>query len=329
MADVKISALPAATSANTTDEIPVNQSGTTRKLTVSQLLSGGGGSSSSVYSVANGRLTTESTVPVSSSDRTSQGTIYFTPYQGNQIGLYTGSAWTVATFSELSLALSSLTSGKNYDVFVDYNSGTPTLRLSAAWTDDTTRTDAIALQDGIYVKSGTATYRLVGTIRTTSTTTTEDSKTKRFVWNLYNRRPRPMYRTETATSWSYNTASYRQANSNTANQLEVVSGLLEDLIDVRVDASCFSDGFAGYPKVGVGVNSTTTSSALSFTTMTTSNNYSIDICCHYQGIPRAGYSYFAWLELGANVGTGTTWYGAPSGTAINSGQTGIHGIWFN
>ena len=37
MADVKISALPAATSANTTDELPANQAGTTRKVTVEQL----------------------------------------------------------------------------------------------------------------------------------------------------------------------------------------------------------------------------------------------------------------------------------------------------
>ena len=37
MADVKISALPAASSANTTDELPANQAGTTRKVTVHQL----------------------------------------------------------------------------------------------------------------------------------------------------------------------------------------------------------------------------------------------------------------------------------------------------
>lgn len=42
MADVKISALPAASSAATTDELPGNQSGTTRKLTVAQLFSATG-----------------------------------------------------------------------------------------------------------------------------------------------------------------------------------------------------------------------------------------------------------------------------------------------
>lgn len=37
MADVKISALPAASSAASTDELPANQSGTTRKLTVQKI----------------------------------------------------------------------------------------------------------------------------------------------------------------------------------------------------------------------------------------------------------------------------------------------------
>jgi hypothetical protein len=40
MANVKISELPAATSAGTGDEIPANQSGTTRKLTRAQIVSG-------------------------------------------------------------------------------------------------------------------------------------------------------------------------------------------------------------------------------------------------------------------------------------------------
>ena len=79
-----------------------------------------------INAINNGRLTTESGVPVSTSDRTAQGTIYFTLYNGNQLGLYTGVVWTLVTFTQMSLALSGLTSGKNYDVFIDYTSGTST-----------------------------------------------------------------------------------------------------------------------------------------------------------------------------------------------------------
>src|SRR5687767_357259 len=67
---------------------------------------------------ADGRLTTETGVPISSSDRTAQSTIYYTPFDGNQIALYNGAAWALSTFTERSLALSGLTTDKNYDVFL-------------------------------------------------------------------------------------------------------------------------------------------------------------------------------------------------------------------
>ncbi len=256
--------------------------------------------------VINGRLTTETGVPVSTANRSAQGTIYFTPYNGNQIALYTSSVWVVLTFAEISLALSGLTSGKNYDVFVDYNAGTPQLVLSAAWTNDTTRADALALQDGVYVKSGTTTYRLVGTIRTTGTTTTEDSLTKR---------------TDGTANWSYTTGSYRQANGTTANQVEVIVGLLEDAIDVKVVGTIFANSAGLYPDLGLGVNSTTASSAVTDAGTTTSTTPGLVVNRHvsYVGYPRLGYSYFAWLEFGV---TNATFYGTDSSIHAISGITG-------
>jgi hypothetical protein len=155
---------------------------------------GSGGGGTVLVHTQDFRLTTESGVPVSTSDRTAQSTIYLTPYVGNQIALYDGAAWQLRSTAEISLALSGLTSGKNYDVFAYYTGSAVALELSAAWTNDTTRADAITTQDGVWCKSGTLTRRLVGTIRTTGTTTTEDSATKRFVWNAYNRVPRTLVR---------------------------------------------------------------------------------------------------------------------------------------
>ena len=110
------------------------------------------------YALAGGRLTLTSGTPVTTSDVTGAGTLYYTPYTSGQIALYSGSAWVVYTFTERSLSLT-LTSGKNYDVFLYDNSGTLTLELSAAWTNDTTRADALTTQDGVYVKSGATTRR--------------------------------------------------------------------------------------------------------------------------------------------------------------------------
>jgi len=138
------------------------------------------------YSVVNGRLTTESGVPVSPTDRAAQSTIYWTPFNGSQIGLYDGAVWVLYQCAEKTLALSALTTAKNYDVFVYASGLTCVMELSAAWTSDTTRTDAIAQQDGVDVKSSDHTRRLVGTIRASSSSTTEDSVAQRYVTNRYN-----------------------------------------------------------------------------------------------------------------------------------------------
>lgn len=135
--------------------------------------------------VPGGRLTLESGVPVSTSDQTAKTTLYYTPYLHNVIPLWDGDAWRPVEFAETSLALGTLTSGKPYDVFAYLSSGVLALEL-LAWTDDTTRATAVTRQDGRLCKSGDKTRLLVGTIYTTSTTTTEDSLANRYVWNLHN-----------------------------------------------------------------------------------------------------------------------------------------------
>lgn len=105
----------------------------------------------------NGRLTLTSGTPVTTSDVSNATAIYFTPFHGNKISLYNGSVWQLLSFSEISLALGTISSGTNYDVFAYNNSGTVALDSIVAWTNDTTRATALALQDGIYVKSGALT----------------------------------------------------------------------------------------------------------------------------------------------------------------------------
>lgn len=123
-----------------------------------------------------GRLTLETGVPVSITDQIGKSTLYWTPIDDGLMTLYDGTRWWGHRQPELSLALSGLTSGKNYDAFLDYNSGTPALVLGPAWTNDTTRATGLTTQDGILVLSGTTTKRYVGTIYTTGTTTTEGQR---------------------------------------------------------------------------------------------------------------------------------------------------------
>lgn len=182
-------------------------------------------------SINDFRLTLTTAVPVTTTDVTGATTVYCTPYKGNRIALYDGSAWNLRTTAEFSLALGTLTSGKPYDVFCYDNAGVPTLEF-LVWTSDTARATALVYQDGVLSKTGALTRRYLGTFYTTSTTQTEDSAAKRLLWNYYNRVDRQMIKSETTASWTYTTNTYRQVNNSTANQLEFICGVAEDVVSV-------------------------------------------------------------------------------------------------
>lgn len=82
------------------------------------ITSNSGGGSGSGGKVTNGfRLTLTTATPVTTSDVTAATTIYLTPYLSNEIAIYGGASWAIYTSAEVSIALGTLTSGKNYDIF--------------------------------------------------------------------------------------------------------------------------------------------------------------------------------------------------------------------
>lgn len=253
--------------------------------------------------LCQGRLTLTSGTPVTATDVASAGTVYFTPYLGNRIALYDGSTWNIHTLTERSLALSSLTSGKNYDVFIYNNSGTLTLELSAAWTNDTTRADALVTQDGIRVKSGSTTRRYLGTLRTTSASTTEDSGTKRFLMNYYNRVPRILLYTETTNSWTYSSTTIRAWDNNSAKKVECVCNG-EDPVRLECHGIQFSNSYGG---VGIGLDSTTVNAAQMFTPGSGAN-YRNGMFALYNTAPVEGYHALQLLETAIDAGL-MTFYG--------------------
>jgi predicted secreted protein len=91
------------------------------------------------YALAQGRLTPTSGTPILSSDVTGAAALYFTPYGGDQIGLYNGSSWTTTQFAETSLSLTGLTPNRLYDIFGYSNSGTLALE-ALGWTAPATGT---------------------------------------------------------------------------------------------------------------------------------------------------------------------------------------------
>lgn len=273
-----------------------------------------------------GRLTLTTALPVTTADVTAATTLIYTPHLHNVVSLYSGTAWADFTFPELSIAVPATTS-QMYDVFVFDNAGTRTLEL-LAWTNDTTRATALIRQDGHWVKTGALTRLYLGSFRTTAVSgQTEDSATKRYLWNYYNRVPRLLQRTESTASWTYTTATVRQANGAVANQVEIVVGIADTLLDLLLNADSNNATAGTVHSVGIGEDSTTTYAAGAFTTSGGGTNDVVPYAPRLVKYPAIGRHFYSWNEWSAATGS-TTWYGAfaGAGATITNGLNGwIHG----
>ena len=268
-----------------------------------------------------GRLTLTTATPVTSSDVTAATTVYFTPFKGSIVTLYDGTSWKPYTFTELSVAVPGTTS-TNYDVYIYNNSGTLTLE-AVAWTDNTTRATALVVQNGVYVKTGSTGNRYLGTFRTTGVSgQTEDSVAKRFLWNYQHRVLRDMIAVETTDTWAYTTDTLRQANGATANKLDFVIGVSEDMVYGEVRAIAANTIAGTRLAVGVGLSSDAVDSSVirheSVSAVADSRFMLSAIFHQYVG---AGYRFLVWLERSAAAGT-STWYGDNGGTTLKSGIFG-------
>jgi hypothetical protein len=258
-----------------------------------------------VQTLACGRLTLTTATPVTTADVTAATTLYYALYGGNRIALYNGSAWEVFTIAELSIAVPATTSTM-YDVFVDYNAGTPALSVTA-WTNDTTRATALTKQDGVYVLTGSTGKRYVGSFRTTGVSgQTEDSAAKRYVWNYYNRVPRQMLVNGSGT-WTYSTATWRQANNSATNQLDLVVGVAESAAQI-VLSGCGANSTGGIDfYVGIGYDTTTAPSVKNIGQPPANLNVTITVSMSH--VPAAGRHYYTWCEYAYAAGT-TSWTGS-------------------
>jgi len=257
----------------------------------------------------SGRLCLTSGEPVANTAKNAKTVVYFTPYKGNTISLYDGSLWQTIAFTEKSISLASATADSNYDIFGYLNAGALALE-KLIWTDGTTRATALAWQDGMYVKSGDATRLYLGTIRITDTTgQTAMNATHMYVWNYFNRVVYTLTITDNA-SHTYQSATPRQWNANTANQANAVIGVLEDTINVGWVAQIAS-GIAG-------ANASVRMTLDSYTTVVAiiggggATNMSVDTSkignagtIKHQTIITPGYHYFALTEQSTNTNLAT------------------------
>src|SRR3990167_5507288 len=270
-----------------------------------------------------GRCTLTSATPVTTADVTAATTLYYALYGGNQITLYDGSArWVQTSFTELSIAVPA-TTATVYDVFIDYTAGVPALEV-VAWSSDTARATSLATQNGVYVQTSDTDSLYVCSFRTTGVSgQTEDSLVKRYVWNYYNRVPRRIYVIDATNSWQYETATWRQAGANAANQLDVVIGVAESQVDITVVAQWDNTNASSVGSTAIGVDSTTVVSGLINTNYNgAAGTKAINVI---RGVytPAIGRHFFVWLENGQGSTATQLWFGDNGSTNFQSGMTGL------
>lgn len=261
-----------------------------------------------------GRLTLTTSVPITRTDVTAATTVYYTPAgHCNTIDLYDGTAWETYAFAEVSIAVPA-TTNTAYDVYAYDNAGVVALELTA-WTNLTTRATAIVLQNGVWVKTGALTRRLVGSFRTTGVSgQTEDSVTKRYVSNAYNTVPREFFKTDATATWNYTTATIRQANGAAANQVEVFISVIGQAVHVSLQAAGANSGGVSFA-AGIGRDTTTTFTRAAHA----SGSFIMPLFTEINEEPVVGHHVYSWNEWSAASGT-TAWYGT-SGDSTPAGVT--------
>jgi hypothetical protein len=277
-------------------------------------------------SIPCGRLTLTSGIPITTSDVSGATTIYYTPYICDSVALWNGTYWSTTSFTEPTLNIAGQPAGKPYDVFAFLNGSVVTLEL-LAWTNDLTRATNVGLTDGRWTKNGDKTRLLLGTFYTSGLGTTEDSLAKRLLSNVYNRVARTMYVAEATASWNY-VGTFRQANGNTANQLQFVLSVANEAVQAEVLALASQDGTipTRVLSAGIGVDTNSANSALLKGSGPSSvTNTIMQMYASWRGHLAPGNHLLVWVER-ASGASGVTWYG--NNAVAAAFQAGISGeVW--
>jgi hypothetical protein len=191
---------------------------------------------------------------------TSAAVVWYVPHSSDKITLWSGTNWQQYTFNNTTMiGIGGLPASKNFDIFAYQVNGVVTLS-AVQWTNNTTRAVSLVSLNGVLVRSGMATMRYIGTIRTNTTAgTTSDLLGRRLVYNYYNQLERPLA-VGLPSPHTYSTSAWRIWNNSvgSGNCLQLVLG-------VRQPIPVFAQSFVRYgyfhTRIMAGTPYTTTISA--------------------------------------------------------------------
>lgn len=290
--------------------------------------------------------------PVMTTSNAAVNTVYVTPYAGNLIPIYDGSANMVPTaFAEVSQLTTDATkspaavvNNTNYDILCWVDTG-PTNRCTRGWpwSSSTTRgtgagTAQISLINGIWVNTvavtnGPAANRgtVVASVRSNGSSLIDyifgsaaagGGASILNVFNFYNRVDVTSQVRDSNSSWNDTTASTWQAADPTAVSLPTTAirvSFLRGLDEEGVTAIYTSLGSPGVSTImtaSVGLDSTSALPALS----TTAPIFSTVVVGNsiYNGTPGLGSHFLSAIEW-QNTTTSSTWFGTATGSQAQMG----------
>lgn len=298
-----------------------------------------------------GRLTLTSGTPVMTGDVVATGTVYYAPYQGAYVPIFTqGSpgSWKSYNFSQLTLTLDSTyqTIGNVYDVYVFLNSGTVTIGVTTtSWSSSTSRSvPVVQTGAGIWVNGEvqdlnngstiynpavyTATY-LGSVYITVNGETTVNFKPAAApggtnnvigIWNAYNRVRMSSLCSDSNTDWTYSTAAFEPldgANGNTKNRVTYLDGLGQSFVEGRVTTVAYNAVQGDGALIGVARDSTNGAGVIASTQSTTAGTaVGAHSFAAVENFPPALGLHYLQATQDANNGTTVTF-------AFNGGETNL------
>jgi hypothetical protein len=229
--------------------------------------------------VPQGRLSLTSGTAITTSDVTGATTMYYALATGRYVPIWNGTKFVMTDIGgELSNINANTAVGKagpaavannaRYYYVVWSDAGTIRLTRSPAWASGTSAgtgagTAEIELVQGVLVNKVDITNgplagygTVVGGARSNGSAQLTDSYLKRWVSNIYNAVPRPMRAVEPANSWTYTTASWRQANANADNQVDWFHAVDGGMVDLALRASASNTTAGGYMLSSIQIDGT-------------------------------------------------------------------------
>ncbi len=267
-----------------------------------------------------GRLTLVSGSPVMTTSQPNKTTLFYSPYCGNQIPIWSGSSWTTMSFNELSAVTTDTTKSpaaigitKCNDWFVWNDAGVLRLGHGPDWASDVGRALPIGRINGIWVNGAAITNgapvnqgTYVGTTRSSASSQLEwifggpGTISSFAVWNAYNRVEVHSVAWDATATWTYAGSAVRPSNGSLAAAHKFLSGLPEDGITFTHSQRRYGTGFSW---IGISqLSASTTEVAVAFAIGTA---VGITSTAMYSFLPQTGYFYCTGTERcdGTNAAT--------------------------